>query len=258
MGGRPGSYLVGLAIPGRTPVTAVEQIYRGMDSLAERHGMALIGGDTSASPNGMMITVMVLGEIERGRAVARSGARVGDPIYVTGTLGDSRAGLEILRGRKAGKPGPVRTDEGYLIRRHLFPEARTAFGRLLGRRRWASAMIDLSDGLATDLRHLCDASRVGARLALDQLPISHALQAYSRRRGRTAADYALRGGEDFELLFTVPKGNSGAVESAAHRMALALTRIGAIVPKRRGITLMKKGGREVPLTARGYEHFRSI
>jgi thiamine-monophosphate kinase len=254
MGGRPRAYLVGLAVPGRTPVTVVDGLYRGMNSLARRHRMALIGGDLSASPKGVMITVMVLGEIERGRAIARSGARVGEQIYVTGTLGDSRAGLELLRNRKSGTPAR----EAYLIRRHFFPDPRTAFGRLLSRRRWASAMIDLSDGLATDLRHLCEASRVGARLALDLLPISAALKAHSHRRGRAAADYALRGGEDFELLFTVPKGKAGAVLTAAKRMDLAVTRIGAIVPKNHGIMLLKKGGGEVPLTTRGYEHFRSL
>jgi thiamine-monophosphate kinase len=258
MGGRPRAYLVGLAVPGRTPVTVVDELYRGMNSLARRHRMALIGGDLSASPKGVMITVMVLGEIGRGRAIARSGARVGEQIYVTGTLGDSRAGLELLQNRKSGTPTRKSTGEAYLIRRHSFPDPRTAFGQLLSRRRWASAMIDLSDGLATDLLHLCEASRVGARLALDLLPISAALNAHSHRRGRAAEDYALRGGEDFELLFTVPRGKSGAVLTAAKRMGLGVTRIGSIVPKHRGIMLLKKGGKEVPLTARGYEHFRSL
>jgi len=258
MGGRACAYLVGVAVPGRTPVTVVDALYRGMNSLARRHRMALIGGDLSASPKDMMITVMVLGEIEKGRAIVRSGAHVGEQIYVTGTLGDSRAGLEILRDRKAGKPARGSTGEASLIRRHFFPDPRTVFGRLLSRRRWASAMIDLSDGLASDLRHLCEASRVGARLALDLLPISPALKAHSRRRGRPAAEYALRGGEDFELLFTVPNGKAGAVMTAAKRMNLAVTRIGAIVSMKRGITLLRKGGREAPLTASGYEHFRAL
>lgn len=255
MGGRPFAFLVGLAVPGQTPVRFVDEIYRGMLSLAGRNRVVLIGGDTSASRKGILITVTVLGDIEPGRAITRSGARAGDRIYITGTLGDSRAGLEILtrqknRTRLKSPPG-----ESYLIRRHFFPAPRVAFGRLLGRRGWASAMIDLSDGLASDLRHLCEAGRVGAQVELDRLPISSALRAYARRVDRSAPDYALRGGEDFELLFTVGKRDAEVVEAAARRMALAVTPIGTIVSKSRGVTLIERGGREVPMTVKGYEHF---
>ena len=255
MGGRPFAFLVGLAVPGRTSVRAVDEIYRGMLTLARRHRVALIGGDTSASPKGMLIAVTVLGEVEPGRAVTRSGARAGDRVYVTGTLGDSCAGLEILKRRKNRKRLQPPAGESYLIRRHFFPAPRVVFGRFLGRRGWATAMIDLSDGLASDLRHLCEAGQVGARLESDRLPLSAPLAAYARRRGRSAPDYALRGGEDFELLFTVREKNAAAVEAAAKRMALSVTSIGAIVPSRRGITVIGKGGREVPLTLKGYEHF---
>jgi thiamine-monophosphate kinase len=255
MGGRPFAFLVGLAVPGRTPVRAVDELYHGMLSLARRHRVTLIGGDTSASPKGMLITVTVLGEVEPGRAVTRSGARAGDRIYVTGTLGDSRAGLEILKRRKKRKDSKSAAGESYLIRRHFFPAPRVAFGRLLGRRGWATAMIDLSDGLASDLRHLCEAGRVGARLELDRLPVSAALAATARRLGRSAPEEALRGGEDFELLFSVREKDTAAVETAAKRTALAITPIGVIVPKRRGITVIGQGGRETPLTSRGYEHF---
>lgn len=256
MGGRPFAFLVGLAVPGRTSVRAVDEIYHGMLSLARLHRVALIGGDTSASPKGMLITVAVLGEIEPGRAITRSGARAGDRIYVTGSLGDSRAGLEILKKRKKRKNLKSPAGESYLIHRHFFPAPRVAFGRLLGHRGWATAMIDLSDGLASDLRHLCEAGQVGARLESDRLPVSAALAAHARRLGRSAPDYALRGGEDFELLFAVREKNAAAVEAAAKRMGLSVTPVGAIVPKRRGITVIGQGGREVPLTLKGYEHFR--
>ncbi|MBI3810596.1 MAG: thiamine-phosphate kinase [Nitrospirae bacterium] len=255
MGGRPVAFLVGLAVPGRTSVKAVDEIYHGMLSLARRHRVALIGGDTSASPKGMLITVMVLGEVEPGRAVTRSGAQIGDRIYVTGSLGDSRAGLEILKKREKRKNSRSMAGESDLICRHFFPEPRVAFGRLLGRRGWATAMIDLSDGLASDLRHLCEAGRVGARLESDRLPVSAALAAHAGRLGRSAPDYALRGGEDYELLFSVGQKNASAVETAAKRTGLSVTPIGAIVPRRRGITVVGPGGREAPLTLRGYEHF---
>jgi thiamine-monophosphate kinase len=255
MGGRPFAFLVGLALPGSTPVRVVDEIYHGMFSLAGRHRVVLIGGDTSASRKGILITVTVLGDIERGRAITRAGAKLGDRIYTTGTLGDSRAGLEILKSRKNRKSPRALAGDSHLIRRHILPAPRVAFGRLLGRRGWASAMIDLSDGLASDLRHLCEAGRVGARVELDRLPLSTALEAHALRRGRSATDYALRGGEDFELLFSVGEKRAAAVEAAARRMALAVTPIGTIVSKSRGVTLIRKGGREVPLTVKGYEHF---
>jgi thiamine-monophosphate kinase len=116
-------------------------------------------------------------------------------------------------------------------------------------------MIDLSDGLASDLRHICEASRVGARLEWNRFPVSPALAAYARQLNRSAMDYALRGGEDFELLFTVNRARVAAVEAAARRMALAVTPIGTVVSKGLGITLIGKETREIPLTVRGYEHF---
>ena len=252
MGGRPVAFLVGLAAPGRTPVRTVDDIYRGMLTLAHRYEVALIGGDVSAARQGITISVMVLGTVEHGDAVTRSGAKSGDRIYVTGTLGDSRAGLEILKKKRRLKPSAVKP---YLVRRHFFPTPRIEFGRLLSRRKWATAMIDLSDGLASDLRHLCAASRVGARLEWTRLPVSPALAAYARRLNRSAADYALRGGEDFELLFTVDRSRGAAVEAAAKRMALTVTPIGTVVSKGLGITLIGKERREIPLTVRGYEHF---
>jgi thiamine-monophosphate kinase len=252
MGGRPVAFLVGLAAPGRTLVRVVDEIYRGMLTLARRYDVALIGGDVSAARRGITISVMVLGTVEHGNAVTRSGAKSGDRIYVTGTLGDSRAGLEILKKRRRLKPSAMNP---YLVHRHFSPTPRIEFGRLLSRRRWATAMIDLSDGLASDLRHLCEASRVGARLEWNRFPVSPALAAYARRLNRSAADYALRGGEDFELLFTVNRARVAEVEGAAKRMALAVTPIGTVVSKGLGITLIGKESREIPLTVRGYEHF---
>ena len=253
MGGRPVAFLVSLAVPGRTPVRAVDEIYRGMLTLARRYRVALIGGDVSAAREGIMINVMVLGTVEHGSAVTRSGAKFGDRIYVTGTLGDSRAGLEILKMKRRLKPSAM---ESRLVRRHFFPTPRVEFGRLLCRQGWATAMIDLSDGLASDLRHLCEASGVGARIERDRLPVSAPLAAYARRLNRSAADYALRGGEDFELLFTVNRTRAAATEAAAKRMALAVTPIGVIVSKGRGMTWVGKENREIPLTVKGYEHFK--
>lgn len=255
MGGRPRAFIIGLAIPGSTSVQAAEDLYRGMLTLARQERIDLVGGDTSASRKGLVISVSVLGEVEEGHALTRSGARVGDRIYVSGTLGDSRAGLELLKKRRNHRAGKRSRMEAVLIRRHLYPPARIELGRLLGRRRWATGMIDLSDGLASDLRHLCSGSRVGAQLELNRLPVSQALGTYADRNLKSPADYALRGGEDFELLFTVPMARTKMVESAAAKLGLPITSIGSIVPRNRRIILIRKDGREMPLTLRGYEHF---
>ncbi len=252
MGARPVAFLVDLAAPGSTAVDAIEDFYRGLDRLARRHGLTLIGGDLSRSPQKIFISLAVLGEVGIGRAVRRRGARIGDHLYVTGSLGDSRAGLQILKRRRSKRPaGGFRAA---LLRRHLYPTVRLPLGRLLGERGWARCMIDLSDGLASDLRHLCEAGRVGARLELDRLPISPSLRAYA---GRSAAEFALKGGEDFELLFSVAPKNSAAVRRAGKRLGVRLTCIGRIVSRKRGIALVHGSGRVEPLLARGYEHFKA-
>lgn len=255
MGGEPTAFLIGIAAPGLMAVRAIDEIYRGIRTLAKKHRVALIGGDTSASRDRLLIAVTVLGEVEIGRAVTRSGACVGDRIYVTGTLGDSRAGLEILKKSKNKRAVGRSPIEATLVHRHLSPTPRVAIGRLLGRRRWATAMTDLSDGLASGLRYLCEASGVGARVELERLPLSGALRRYTHHSDRASSEYALPGGEDFELLFTVRKNRVAAVEAAARQTPSAVTPIGEIVSRKRGITVIGRDGRETPLTAQGYDHF---
>ncbi len=229
MGGEPLWALIDLVAPPATPARRVEEIYRGAAALARRHGLAVVGGDTAAGPT-LELHVFAIGRTRRGRAILRSGARVGDIVYVTGALGGS------IRGR------------------HLAFEPRLAEGRWL--RRFATAMIDVSDGLATDLRHLADRSGVGAELWPEAVPISAA--ARRMRDGRDPLDHALRDGEDFELLFTVPAAGRRAFERAwSRRFPLACTAVGSILARRAGIRLRAGDGRDRPLPGAGYEHFRT-
>jgi thiamine-monophosphate kinase len=273
MGGLPLYFLVSLALPPWTSVSSADQLYRGMLGLARRFKVALIGGDVSSSRQGLFLNLVVAGEIEPSRLVRRAGARVGDQIFVTGTLGDSRAGLEILKSqekgnklhvarrrsqvktKRAGKPARWNVQLATLINRHLYPMPRLREGRLLATKGLASAMMDLSDGLAGDLRHLCEASCVGALINLDSLPISPSLSHYAGLKARRPSGYALKGGEDFELLFTVSPKRTGQLVQLQRSGQIQVTRIGVIRPRREGISLITQDGKEKKLNVRGYEHF---
>jgi len=230
-GGEPCWALVDLVAPGRTPFARVQGIYRGLAALARRHGLAIVGGDTTAGP-ALELHVFAVGRVPRGTALLRSGARPGDRLYVTGALGGSRAG------------------------RHLRFAPRVAAGRWLRAGRWATAAIDLSDGLATDLGHLADMSRVGAELWRDRIPIARAARTAAGRR--SPLEHALGDGEDFELLFAVPPRRAAAFEAAwRRRFRLRLTGIGRCTPRPGRLELLDAQDRRAPLRGAGFEHFRN-
>ncbi len=248
MGGTPRFALISLAISHRTTRAWVEEFYRGLLALADRFGVALVGGDTAVVPAKTLIDVTVAGEIERGRALVRSGARPGDALFVSGRLGLSALGLRWLKARGAPRPGRFREP----LRAHLFPEPRCALGRFLAERRLASAVIDLSDGLSTDLRRLSEASGVGARIWADRLPLAE-VSGEARPGNNTLRDLALHGGEDYELLFSVPARK--ALRIPARYRGVALHRIGEVCGSKE-ILLVLPGGKEVPFEPAGYDHFR--
>jgi thiamine-monophosphate kinase len=242
MGGRPRHALVGMALPGDVEERWLRQFMAGFRAAALEAGVALVGGDLSQAEE-IMIAVTVTGQA--GRFVARSGARPGDGIYVSGTLGDAAAGLRLLeKGGIHGVVKPVRP----LLNAFLDPSPRLALGALLGRRRLASAMIDLSDGLSVDLAHICAESGVGAEIEAERVPVSDALRHFTRH----PLDLALNGGEDFELLFTVRPARRAAVEALAGRHRL--TRIG-VVTSGRSVRLVGPGKKKRALRAGGFEHF---
>ena len=220
MGGRPVAAFLSLALPKGFEVEWVDRFLAGFRDLGGRHGVELAGGDTAESPDGVVADVVVVGAVKRGRALLRSGARVGDGVYVTGRLGGSAVELErMARGEQNGRG------------RQTFPEPRVGVGLALARRGGVSACMDLSDGISSDLHRLCEASGVGVELT--GVPVDH---------GATEAQ-ALHGGEDYELLFTalgrMPKKLAG----------VDVTRVGTVVS---GSGVKFRGEQ---LAAAGWEHF---
>jgi thiamine-monophosphate kinase len=241
MGGTARFALTSLALSRRATTAWLEEFYAGMLALAEGFGVTLVGGDTAVVAGETVVDVMVAAEVGRGREVRRSGARPGDQLYLSGRLGLSALGLRLLR--SGGRPSPYQADA---IRTHLYPEPRCALGRYLSRKRLASALIDVSDGLSTDLAHLCEASSVGARVWADLIPGPEVRGAPDR------IDLALHGGEDYELLFTVPPRKAAQVPPRFRD--LPLRRIGEI-RRTKEVVLIRADGKETPLPARGYDHF---
>ncbi len=248
MGGIPRFCLTSLGIPPSVPVEQIKEFYRGLNTVLRSHRALLVGGDTCLSREKLIVNIVVLGESEKPRIVARAGAQPGDRIFVTGTLGDSAAGLELLRsgvgsrGRGAG--------EKKLIQRHLRPVPRVDWGMLIARSKCAHAMIDISDGLSSDLAHICDESGVGAKIFAENLPYSRSLRPVADALGKSPLHYALSGGEDYELLFTAPKKSRIKLQS----MGIPLTEIGEVT-KNRKLFLVDGQGKEKPLLPVGYDHF---
>ncbi len=254
MGGVPRHCLTALGIPNHISVEQITDFYRGFTALLKTHRATLVGGDTCHSRKGMVISVTVLGEVEKKNLLSRAGAKPGDRVFVTGTLGDSAAGLEILKSRAGGRGGRGKGAEvKRLITRHLRPVPRTAEGRAIARSGCASAMIDISDGLSSDLRHICEQSGVGAEISSDRIPISPELRQLSRGLSMPVLSYALSGGEDYELLFTVPPGKINKLQS----LHLPVIEIGAI-KRRKTLILVDNTGRKNTLPATGYDHFRKV
>jgi thiamine-monophosphate kinase len=236
MGGEPRAAFLSLAVPARTPQKWVNRFLNGLLETAEEFDTSLAGGDTAQSAGGIQADIVVVGSVPRGKAVLRSGARPGDGVYVTGELGGSAAAIERLR------EGKVRAAD---YPRHFHPEARVKAGLWLRRRGLASAMIDLSDGLSTDLAHLCEESGVGAEIEAAAIPLARV----GRQKQYVALEQALHGGEDYELLFTSSR------KVPARVAGVRVTRIGRIT-RANGMRLLEAEGPMRKLAARGWEHFR--
>ncbi len=238
MGGKPLAVFLSLALPGKLPQKWVDGFMRGLLALAREFDVPLAGGDTAQSPQGILADIVVLGTVPKGTAVLRSGARQGDRVYVTGELGGGSAALtEFLAGRK-----PRAQD----FRRHFHPVPRLAVGAILRARGIPTAMIDLSDGLSTDLGHICDESGGGAEIVGDDIPRARV----GRKRELVDLKLALHGGEDYELLFTAPARR----RVPAGIDGVPVTAIGRITRGRR-MLLRTTDGVE-PLHPQGWEHFR--
>lgn len=258
MGAAPRYLLISLAIPKTWTRSHLHKLYTGLMNACRLYDVTLVGGDTSASKAGLFLSITLVGTTSRRRALFRHGAKAGDHLYVSGTLGDSLAGLQLLMSGttpKRWKSTLSRSHRQFLLRRHFHPTARVTEGQWLNERRLASAAIDLSDGLSGDLRRLCEAGRVGAEVELDKIPISSACRAYAQTIGVSPIRLALTGGEDYELLFTASPHNCEKIERQARSRGYRMTHIGTIRPQRFGIQ-MTSDGRTQPLPLTSYEHFR--
>ncbi len=241
MGGEPVAAFLSLALPRDLPQSWVGRFARSLVTLAERYGVTLAGGDTAESPNGILADIVVVGTAPKGKAVLRSRARVGDLIYVSGELGGSAAAVWEMRKRPKGKLNP----RDYP--RHFFPEPRVELGRILREKGLASAMIDTSDGLSTDLAHICEESGVGAEVQAELIPRA----SVGKPAREVDRQFALHGGEDYELLFTVPRGKRVPSRIAG----IPITHVG-LITRSKEIILMNRSGVGYQFEPRGWEHFR--
>lgn len=260
MGAKPDYLLVSLAIPSSRPASDIQRLYGGLMLACRPHGVELIGGDTSASHQGLFINIVLIGSIKAGRALTRDGAQIGDLLYVTGTIGDSLAGLRLLSARPGTKESLLGSETASfhgLIRRHLRPTPRVTVGQILSGQRLATAAIDISDGLSGDLRHVCRQSRVGANIDVDALPISSALRRYADRNNVDPIEIALQGGEDYELLFTVAPRHRKTLEQLGRQVACRLSCIGVVKPKAYGLRIRDHSGSVRRLPMLSYRHFNS-
>lgn len=254
MGARPQLFLLTLALPARLTGKWLDQFLRGMGRAARRLGMRLAGGDTSRSAT-VSISITVLGELPRGRAVKRSGARPGDIVYVSGRLGRAGLGLKLMQMSSHGTPKTAHGSRARLLQPHLYPKIRVELGAWLARHRIASAMMDTSDGLSTDLARLCVASGVGARLWAERIPcvkIPAARTGLLRKLKLNPLQMALHGGEDYELLFTVSPRHAKRLKSAPS--AAEIRAIGEI-ERGKGIVLVGSNGTAKRLDPGGWDPF---
>lgn len=242
MGADPLAYLTVIARPPRLEDRWLEGFARGLADDQARFGLHLIGGDTVATPGPLLLSLTVLGLVPRGAALLRSGARPGELVCVSGTLGDAAMGLRILRGLAV--PEELVPP---LVERYRTPRPRLALGRAL--RGLASAAIDVSDGLLADLGHVLERSSVGAEIELARLPLSEAARGLPGARS-----CALAGGDDYELLFTLPKQHEGLLPELAMRACVPITVIGRTTDEP-GLRVLDPQGRPLPIERTGWRHF---
>ncbi len=250
MGGTPRTALLSIGLKTNSKVSFLESFMAGFNALAEKTGIVLAGGDTVESPSLVLITITLLGDCLPGSVVYRSGARVGDDVWVTGPLGNAAGGLFVLQGKQSG------ASSGYepLVRAHQKPMPPLDVGKALGGSGLAHAMIDISDGIAKDLGHVCEQSGVGAVLRAASIPMSSQLLRLAAEAEKEALQWALHGGEDYELLFTASTADREKVESVTAELSgMAAVKVGTIM-RDDGILLEKQRVR-VPLESGGYFHF---
>jgi thiamine-monophosphate kinase len=237
MGGKPDHFIVSLGIPKTVTASNIKELYSGILKIAKKHRVSIIGGDTCASKQGLVLSGTLFGNTRH--IVTRSGARVGDSIYITKTLGDSAMGLHLLNNRRKRVHKFTPSSPGLkLIKNHLMPEP-APLKNISG----ISSMIDISDGLLKDLSHICDKSKAGAVIYKEKIPLSKELNVTAKKIAADPLHFALKGGEDYALLFTAPASTK-----------LKAIKIGEII--KRGRYIIDHNGKKTTFKPEGYEHFR--
>ncbi len=237
--------MVSLALPPETSLRFIDEFYQGIEEMAQRFDTTLVGGDISASPSHLIINISLLGETKEGHFISRSNARMGEGIFVTGNLGDAALGLEILKNR--GKEPQYSA----LIEKQLSPYPRVEEGMVIAEKGVTSAMIDISDGLLADLGHILRESRVGAIIWQDKLPLSESFKKYAPQFSPNPLEFALSGGEDYELLFTSPQEKVSLLYESCNQFKI--THIGEIIQKSGEIKIVSH--KKVRVKNPGFDHF---
>jgi thiamine-monophosphate kinase len=255
MGAEPLWALVSLLLPRALEIATLDGVYTGLRSLAARYSVALVGGNVSATDGPLAIDVTALGRVPRGQALTRAGGSPGDLVVVTGTLGAAAAGV-LLQGGDARLDAVSDEAQAHARAAQVSPQPRVAEGRALAASGVVTALLDVSDGLAADLGHLCAASGVSAELDADAIPVDPAAQAVAAALGRDALRLALEGGEDYELVFAVrPDGAERALAAVAESGGVARV-IGRLTESGAGLRLRYADGRTEEFVARGWDHLR--
>jgi thiamine-monophosphate kinase len=249
MGGVPKYFLISLGLPKNLSLSFISLFYRGLKEGTKRFQVDLIGGDTSLSQK-IVINICLLGEGKRGELLFRRGVKVGNDLFVSGTLGNAALGLKILQ-----KEGFVGRPKG-LIEKHLSPSPRIELGQALARHRLATAMIDVSDGLLIDTTHLLEESGVGARIWEDRIPLSRSYRKWIHSYSKDFYQVALTGGEDYELLFTASPEKKKKISTLALSSKIPITWIGEILPQEEGFHIIRRDGKEYSPGRLGFEHFK--
>ncbi len=253
MGGTPRQITVSLGVSSRFTVEHLEQLYAGIRLACEDYGVDLVGGDTSASRQGLVISITCIGDVEKGQAILRSGAKETDLICVSGDLGAAYMGLQLLEREKAASAGqkdfqPDFSGKEYLVQRQLKPEARADIIKQLKEAGIKpTSMMDISDGLSSELMHICEESKCGCRVYEDRIPIDYQTALMAEELNMNLVTAALNGGEDYELLFTVPLTDHEKMEKMP-----GVKVIGYITKPELGAALVTRDGQEMTLKAQGW------
>jgi thiamine-monophosphate kinase len=258
MNAEPSQITVSIAVSNRFPVEALEELYAGIQAAAKIYNVDVVGGDTTSSTTGLLVSITAIGTVNKGEAIYRAGAKENDLLVVTGDLGAAYMGLQVLeREKEVFKVNPNSQPDlepyTYLVERQLKPEARKDIPSLLKELDVKpTSMIDISDGLSSDIIHICKSSKVGCNLYEDKIPLDPQVISTCEEFNLDSTTIALSGGEDYELLFTIKTEDFPKIKANPH-----LTVIGHITDENEGVHLISRAGTKIPLIARGWNALKN-